>query len=243
MKTLSSERGSAIVWILIAVFLFAALSYVMMQGNRSSTSMLSDEEAKAYATQIISFGNEMKTTVKRLQLRGCEDNEINFSNSIYKFTASPSLDAWVQNHNPNSPTNESCNIFSANGGQITPKQFTKGAVTSASAGGLFAGDSAVIVGRVNGVGTTAPELLLFVIGIDLNVCEHINKLLGINTTDPIPNDGYSAWTPFSAANVNYDAAFSIFGDDDTQLTGKSAFCSQVNDASTAGMYFQVLISR
>jgi len=108
----SNESGNAIIWILIAVGLFASLNYAWTSTSRNSTSILDDSEAKAYASQIIAYGNEVKATVKRLQLRGCDETEISFENNI------------VLNYvNPNAPSNKSCHVFDIAGGGLSWKEF------------------------------------------------------------------------------------------------------------------------
>ena len=101
----NTQSGNAIVIILIAIALFAALGVAFSNTSRTSSSFLSDEEAKAYANQIIAYGNDVKSAVKRLQLRGCSDTEISFENNIESGY-----------ENPNAPTNKSCHVFDIAGG-------------------------------------------------------------------------------------------------------------------------------
>ena len=53
---MTNENGSAILWIFMAVVLFAALGTVTMQGSRTSSNMIDGEQASSIATQVISTG-------------------------------------------------------------------------------------------------------------------------------------------------------------------------------------------
>jgi len=107
MKQKNTQNGNAIAMILVAVALFAALGYAFSNTSRTSNRFLSDEEAKAYANQIISYGNEVRQAVKRLTLRGCSDTEISFENNV--------VSGYT---NPNAPTDKSCHVFDIAGGGI-----------------------------------------------------------------------------------------------------------------------------
>lgn len=76
----------------------------MSQGSRTSTSGLSNEKIATYARQIISYGNELKQSVKRLSLGGIGASEISFENPVVGTYANANC------------TQESCKVFSAVGG-------------------------------------------------------------------------------------------------------------------------------
>lgn len=111
MMKQNHEQGNAIIIILIAVSLFAALGYAFTQSSRTSTGFISQEEAKANANQILSYGNDLKSAIKRLNLRGCDDSEISFENNI--------VSGYT---NGTAPTNKSCHVFDPAGGGLTYKK-------------------------------------------------------------------------------------------------------------------------
>lgn len=79
------ERGSAIFYILIAVALFGAMGFVvsgMMRGSGSAES-ISDERQGIYAAEIISYAQQVRDTVKDIQIStDCEVEDISFENNF-----------------------------------------------------------------------------------------------------------------------------------------------------------------
>lgn len=219
-----TEKGSAIMWILIAVGLFAALAFAFNSTNRTSTAVLTDEEAKSYANRIISYGNELKSAIKRMSLRGCDDIEYDFDNPDLVYG------------NPYSPTNRSCHVFDPKGGQLEWKMPAEGKITYPTNITFYAG------GEIPGVGTTtgtssSTELYYTLTFSNRAVCEAINELLG--HTDLLPltvlNPGATPGpTRFLGVYENPLTA-------NVALSGKHAACHE----GSTGIYsfYQVLISR
>jgi len=79
---LKNERGNVIFLILIAIGLFAALSFSFSKGNRGSTTIIDKEQATLIATEIINYARSIKNAVHELQINGCDDTEISFENGI-----------------------------------------------------------------------------------------------------------------------------------------------------------------
>lgn len=102
----SSERGSAIIMLFVAVALFAALAYAFMHGTRSGIAMFEGEEDKAMVTASQDCTNAINIAMKRLQARGCGD-----------FISSESDGS---NADPNAPSDGSCAIYHPNGGGVKP---------------------------------------------------------------------------------------------------------------------------
>lgn len=164
-----NQNGNAIFIILVAVALFAALGYAFSNTSRTSTSFITGEEAKAYVNQIIAYGNEVKSAVKRLQLRGCSDTEISFENSF--------VSGYT---NGNSPTDRSCHVFDTQGGGLTYVAPPEGILQKPSPMTTEYGDW-FFTGRVtiSGFGYTWDDLPLTMIlpYITLNACMQINQNL------------------------------------------------------------------
>ena len=212
-----TEKGNAIIWILIAVALFAALGYAFSSTSRNSTITLTDTEAKSYANQIIAYGNELKAAVKRMSLRGIDETEFSFANAI-------DIPNNPAGHNPNC-TSDRCAVFNPQGGQLTPV--------------FFDGSAQVRVIGVDGVGTTEGELMLTIFGVDSNVCLKINQTLDVGTVGTLPaTDSFTV--------VTYDGTYGTtpdpIGNTETSLSGQQSFCAE---GAVAGNYHyhQVLIAR
>lgn len=92
--------------ILIAVALFAALSYAVTQSGRGSGST-SRETASLAVSTAINYFSLLQSTVDRLVVLGCAKEEICYAGGppgVYT--------------NVNAPTDESCHVFSASGGNL-----------------------------------------------------------------------------------------------------------------------------
>lgn len=68
------EAGNVLFLILIAVALFAALSYAVTQSSRGDGNDISDEQAKLIAGEILNYEVAIKTAAQRIKARGdwCE---------------------------------------------------------------------------------------------------------------------------------------------------------------------------
>ena len=218
------ERGSIIVWILIAIVLFAALSYAFSDGMRASETTISEEKARILASDIIDYGRTVKQAVQMLQINGCEDYEISFENTVVAGYT-----------NTSAPTDDSCDVFEPEGAGLS-WQTPDSDITSNP--WYFQGEF-----EVENIGTSNMELLMSLTGMTQNTCEEINNRLGItNPSGPPTNDTFTTSTQFTAAYN--DGGGSAIGDngEESNFAGKMAACF---DGPPSGTYhfYQVLIAR
>lgn len=97
MITLSDQRGNALFLILIAVALFAALSYAVTSSGRGGGD-ISRETKDIQTSQMQQYLNQIRTEVQRMVLiKGCADTDITFYNS---------------------PAKPECGIFTPEGGNV-----------------------------------------------------------------------------------------------------------------------------
>jgi len=176
------ERGNVFFYILLAVALFAALSYAVSRNNTGSTNIFDEEQAKLAAQEIIEYGNTVANAVQKLRLRGCSDTEISFENDL----------SSIDYSNTGSPTDESCHIFKSNGGNIAYMSPPEISQTYEDSEGIFfqnlynqyrfTGN-----GAIENVGTDAAELIMFNRMREsypnaILICDYINNIVG----DQIP---------------------------------------------------------
>ena len=241
----NSQNGNAIVMILIAVALFAALSLAFTNTSRTSSSFIGDEEAKAYANQIIAYGNDVKSAVKRLQLRGCSDTEISFENNI--------VTDYV---NPNAPTDQSCHLFNVAGAglqwQSPPPSIENSATFSGWQPTGFFGLTGVATpsGNVACYVQTNPaecaELIVFLyLAENKNLCLKINNNLNItnpSNSPPVSNTAGMGhmYTTAGAFTGTYDGSTSFHHVPD--IWGEPAGCFQYH-ATNDYFFYKVLIAR
>ena len=109
--TNTHQRGIAIGPILCVVAILAVLASAIAAGSGAFTGDTSAVKAKAQASAILGYANEVKFAVDRLLANGCKDTEISFENPIVSGY-----------ENPNAPSDKSCHVFNVNGGGILFKE-------------------------------------------------------------------------------------------------------------------------
>ncbi len=247
------QSGSVIVWILVAVALFAALNYAVSYSSRSGGAQISSEQAKLAATEILDYGHAIRNAVQTLQINGCNDTEISFDQAIVSGYS-----------NPNSPSDNSCHVFHPNGGglsyQALQDDWLDGLATSQAAthyGTWYTNGGAWITGLgIDGSGSACAtavqdcrELLTGVPFIKEEICKEINKKLDWGTD--------SNGTPYKDTGTSYGASPSLFFDGayDNELhmgtatpsnySSIMAGCIEGDTSPASGTYsfFQVLIVR
>lgn len=214
-KNFSTERGSAILWILVAVGLFAALNFAFNSNTRTSTSLLDDTQAEAYANQVIQYGNEVKSAVKRLQLRGCSDIEISFKNNVVSGY-----------ENLNAPDDGSCDVFNIAGGGLTWKQ----SITQFYSGYI----------PMDSVKTSESELTLQVQNIETTTCHKINEILDVANSEDDLTDTITATTDNFVGAYDNTTVTDISGDEILNFSGQTKYC---RDDGTLNSYIIALILR
>lgn len=109
-----NAQGNVLFLILIAVALFAALSYAVTQSNKGGGSGINQDKAKLLASEIAQYAASIEQAITRLMLmNNCTDTQISFDNTV---NASSHV-------NPNAPTDNRCHVFHTNGGGISPRMF------------------------------------------------------------------------------------------------------------------------
>lgn len=198
------QSGNAVIWALIAIALFAALSATIMSGSRTSTAIMSNEEARSYAKQIIAYGNDLQATIQRLKLRGCDPTEISFENSY---------DANYTN--PNAPPNKKCHVFDRNGGNIEWNQSNI----------LINGPYFMGITEITGLGDASTSELIFFAEVNQSICEEINTLLGGTAT---PEDDAVSGTAYTVNAAKFKGTYTdstgVIADSSSWRAGKNAAC-------------------
>lgn len=226
--SIKNNNGSALFLILIAVVLFAALTYAITQSNRGNANNFSREAASLEANRILSYGNDMRYAVNKLLLKGCSDTEITINDS-----------------------NPACNIYGANGGGVAILRLydlmTPASVSATftymrnnvefGSGWMFGRMSILNVGT-DGASANNSELMWIMPYIKKETCIRLNERVGV--TNPSGNPPISWIDAGGGWNGTYVATTVI---NTLQLQGKETYCMESN--STSGLYWfvQVLIAR
>ena len=226
------EHGSIIFYILIAVVVFAALTYAVATSLRGNGNSLSSEQTSLDASDIIASGNRLVEAVTRLRLRDVPKESISFENSTVTGYANAAC------------TTGTCKVFDGAGGGLTWETAPLGSQTTAH-GWVFTATRAV-----NQVGTTEAELIALLPNLTLDVCNGINDLLSANPGSKIPPlmASINLVTRFTG---NFPAISSTFTH--ATVNTKKAMCIQFPSAAGPAftgtpltnvyIYYQVLIAR
>lgn len=158
------ERGSALIFILLAIVLFAALSYAISRDD-SGIRNLSQEKIRLLASEIIDTGNRFSESASRMRLHGIKDTQISFEYSGNFINAAC--------------TDDSCKVFAFDGGGMEWETPPTGANGGEPWG--FTGDLAI-----QNIGTDSADLVAILPNLSADVCHRINVLLGLDAEDETP---------------------------------------------------------
>jgi len=169
----ASERGNAIMWVLILIALLAALSAVVSQGTRTGETTISKEQAQLAATEIINYLTAIRNAYRGLRIKGCEYENIDFTNNVYfRNNGTPLQGA------PSSPK-AGCEMFSPDGAGMRPITFEQYAyqLNIGAAGNGVSGHFFTATFTVQDGGTAATDPVFLSQGYKLDIClALLNKL-------------------------------------------------------------------
>ncbi len=172
------QSGNALFLILIAVALFAALSYAITQSGRGGGN-ISKEQAVISASQLTQYAASIHTAVQRMIISGINPSSICYGTHL---TASYNCDAPPQYR-----------LFDANGGGVVAQCANENQVTGTpdvnhsqnwKFRGIHHADNNGTY--VTDVGTNTDisgrDAIAYLPTIRLAVCQQINKGLGLDQT-------------------------------------------------------------
>jgi hypothetical protein len=240
---LNRNSGNVLFLILLAVALFAALSYAVTQSNRSGGNDISDEDARLVASQITQYATLMEQTVTRLRLsNGCRDTQISFA------ADSDGDGDWYDTgdlyHNPNAPSDFRCHVFHSDGGAINefnhPIEGQNWSINGNNSiryigspyDGTFCHNAATP--------SNCAELIFFIpLGNNMNTCMYLNDAVGVdNPAGAPPLNG--SWANMSS---RFEGAY-IGTHIGSIVTNHLSGCSSVHHSlPNSYAYFHVLIPR
>ncbi len=220
-----TESGNALIYVLIAIALFAALTFALSRRNDvSETSTLSDEKARMYATQLISYSAQAKSAVEQMLFGGTAPENIVFLRpGDAGFETAPHINK----------------IYHPEGGGLSlgtiPAEARTSAIASPPAGWY--------TGRFNNVEwtkTAAPDIVLVTFQIQKPVCEAVNDSITGNKTIPqltgAIRDLLIDDTLHSGSNADFTVATCA------ACEGLPSLCVQDNSGSAYG-YYSLLVDR
>ena len=252
----NGESGNVLFLILIAVALFAALSYAVTSSSRSGGGDANEETNLISSSTVTQYPASVRTSIIRMQVsKGVSVDELEFN--IPGNVAANDGDfedcgtyGGVQGAN--------C-VFHPDGGQATFVPASADVMASgAPANWIFSSMNEVEnIGRTAGTADQADfntaEVIAFLPGIRLGVCQRINEELGITSAaaNGVPLETADIDFTFANSMINIDGtsapAIGADGDDGTidggadELSGQAFGCFQ-QPAGTY-VYFHVIIEQ
>ncbi|MBL4589884.1 MAG: hypothetical protein JKY11_07405 [Alphaproteobacteria bacterium] len=222
------SQGNVLFLILIAVALFAALSYAVTQSTRGGGNA-GDEKTGIHAAQIIQYAGSIATAIQRIQVSGRYTiNEVDFQ---------------TPGSNNTNCTVDDCRVFNSNryGVPYVPPKIEW---LTPDNGDAYWGEYRAANFPVDGVGITGgagdSELAWRLAAVKEDICIAINEKLGVTSggvSPPVAVNGINLFSWYVGGTVGGN----ILVDAGGLLSGQQTGCY----ATSGGLYvfYHVLFAR
>lgn len=163
---MNTQRGSIMVYIFLGIILFAMLSYTVAGMLRTNGNPAGKDVTRLQVQSLLEYAQQAKIVVQQMKIDGVATGSLIFLKSgDAGYTTAP----------------HTAKVFHPNGGGL-PIPVLTGIVDTA----VTSPEEGVYMTRtaIDGVDTTADEVVLSVRGVTQAVCEQINKELLGSTTIP-----------------------------------------------------------
>jgi hypothetical protein len=157
----STERGNALFLILIAVVLFAALSFAITQSNRSTGSSAGEETNTVSGSNVTQYASAIRTGVTRMLVKGVVLEDIKFD--------TPSDAGYT--------TSTTEQVFHPQGGAVV-FQAPDPNITDAGSKWVY------FLAPVKDMGTSSNDAVAVLTKIRRGVCQQINRQVTGSTAIP-----------------------------------------------------------
>lgn len=188
------QRGNALVYVLIGVALFAALSYTFSRSTSTGSTSLTNEQITLYANQLINQSQQMEQVVQQMLMTGSTIDDIDFTKP-----GEAGYGTGAQ-HQVYHPAGGGMNYSIPPEGHpiwdpdLDPSLYNRGWVYETST-------------NVAWTKTIANDIIYSFFDLDRPICEKINEIIIGNTTVPTLGSGIgtyfyepSASTPLNNTN-------------------------------------------
>ena len=173
----ADQSGNVLFLILIAVALFAALSYAVTSSTRTSGGQGSDETRLISSAQITQYPASVSTAVVRMIISGSSVDEIRFNR--------PSDDEF------DDLDSNDIGVFHPQGGGATYNPAPEDVMVDGQPGDwIFNAEM-----EVPDIGLSGPggnDIIAYLVGLKKSICLKINEEYGIGATIPELEGGHSA---------------------------------------------------
>jgi hypothetical protein len=159
------DSGNVFFVILIAVMLFAALTFTFTRGIQQGGNTVSQRKAELIASDLLTYAQRVERGVLKVLGERVGETSLSFENNFISGYANPNC------------TVDACRVFATRGGGVG-WQNPPGETNSSGAPYVFAPNR---VGSADGttrqIGTNARDLVI-IVPVQKTICEAINKKVG-----------------------------------------------------------------
>jgi hypothetical protein len=167
-QTRKGEQGNVLFLILIAVALFAALSYAVTQSSRTGGGATDGESNLVNSAQITQYPASVRTAIVRMNINGIDAASLNFDR--------PADFGTVCDAAPGP-----C-VFHPTGGGATSVTAPPEVMADGLQGDwIFTSDFAVNDVGTSGATNAANDVIAFLPGVNTGICARLNVELGITS--------------------------------------------------------------
>jgi hypothetical protein len=236
-KQRTSEKGNVLFLILIAVALFAALSYAVTQSTRSGSGTADKEQSMLSGATMTQYPTALRTSMIRMVLGGTDVSNIVFD--------SPAGFSGM--------SDVTLNLFHPTGGGAVFQRAPADVMANNSQGSWFfnANWDVPLIG-VDGSGGN--DIIAFLPGIAAGVCQNVNSEFAISTsgcanvTNGVPELDASTTDTNIRNNFVEGDAFPTADEEDLTSVGCTAFEGQPSGCfydtdNSEYVFYSVLLER
>ena len=217
-----NERGNVLIYVLIAIALFAALSFTLgRQTDTGEAGTISDDKLTLYATQMIDYAAQVKSVIDQMEFQGIRYDDMDFTLST---------DADFENQ---TTTRNIYKVYHPAGGGLIDKPIPEDVLQAVSSGAKWH------LGRFNNVEwtpTTDQEIILTAHQISEPLCKKLNTI--ITGSDAIPQLSGNIGTFFVDTSTNED----LENSDCNACIDKLSLCVE-NGTGDAYSFYNIIVAR
>lgn len=183
-KRHAMQRGNVLFLILIAVALFAALSYIVMSSTRVRSESLSKERSELYTSEIMNYTAAISSRINRLIVsEGCAPQQLDpYADGWFTFNG-----AALNSANVNAPPDGRCQIFGGKDGvpiKTFPEEaFSLGGLTPSATTPVAPYGVTIRGANIVGMGSPANDIILSYSPLKRDFCLHLLKKFNMGSDD------------------------------------------------------------
>lgn len=179
------QSGNMLFIILVAIVLLGGLAVLLTRTASNTEDTGRTEQASIAASKIMRTTGGFANGIQRMLSQGCSESNLSFESA-----------GWPRYNNTTAPSDKSCHLFDQSGGGLTyswlPTSYVDTTYSAAPYYGYWVFMGVICIDDVGPVGGTncksaagnPNELLVVAAFLRKDICQEINRILGVGTTIP-----------------------------------------------------------